>query len=138
MRENLTRHPKSRPLREITHFIKVWRKHRKMTVEAVAERAGLTASMISQLETGRSAYTQNSLEAVAGALEVEPWQLLCAPPGANTGFDVIGGNDERMVLVEAKHHHKVEQALRINADAARRIAVVLLMADDAEDMAATG
>jgi len=138
MRENHERHPKSRPLREITHFIKAWRKHRKMTVEAVAERAGLTASMISQLETGRSAYTQNSLEAVAGALGVDAWQLLCCVPGANAGVDVVANNDELMLLIDAKHHGKVEQALRINADAARRIVVALLMTEDTEETTSAG
>ena len=133
MRENHERHPKSRPLREITHFIKAWRKHRKMTVEAVAERAGLTASMISQLETGRSAYTQNSLEAVAGALGVEAWRLLCCVPGANAGVDIVQGNAEGLVLFEAKHRTKVERAVAINADAARRIAMVLLLDIEAEE-----
>lgn len=138
MRENHDRHPKSRPLRKVTHFIKAWRKHRKMTVENVAAEAGLTASMISQLETGRSAYTQNSLEAVATALSVEAWRLLCAPPGANAGVDVVAANDELMLLIEAKNHHKVEQALRINADAARRIAMVLLLSDDTKEMSTAG
>lgn len=83
MREQLDRHPKTRQLRAVTHFIRQWRKHHRMTVEQVANAAGLTASMISQLEIGRSAYTQNSLEAVAKALRVEPWQLLCCDPSSD-------------------------------------------------------
>lgn len=133
MRENHERHPKSRPLRKVTHFIKAWRKHRKMTVEAVAERAGLTASMISQLETGRSAYTQNSLEAVAAALDVEAGLLLLHGPFANAGVAFITSYDDLMRQIDDQHHAKVEEMLRNNVDAAMRTARFLFGSDKPDE-----
>lgn len=66
-----------------THYIQKWRKLRAMTIKDVGEAADLSTSMISQLETGRSRYSQESLEKVAKALDVEPWELLVIDPMEN-------------------------------------------------------
>lgn len=47
-----------------------------MTQEGLAERIGLTAPSISQLETGKQGFTDKSLEAFAEALGCSPGDLL--------------------------------------------------------------
>jgi addiction module HigA family antidote len=69
-----------KPFLVVTHHIRAWREHRKLTMDVLANSAGLTPSMISQLELGRTRYTQQSLEKIAVALGVEPWQLLADNP----------------------------------------------------------
>lgn len=70
--------PSSR--RKANHFIREWRKHRKLTQEALAERANLTPGAISQLENGLINYTQPTLEALALALWCSPGDLLSRDP----------------------------------------------------------
>lgn len=72
----------SRPIREVTHKLAAWRKHFGLTAAGLADKAGLTGSFVSLLESGRAGYTQNSLEALAKAMGIEPWQLLGQDPGA--------------------------------------------------------
>jgi transcriptional regulator with XRE-family HTH domain len=62
------------------YFFKEWRKHRNMTLEAAAERAGMTAGNISQLERGTQGYSQSGLEALAEAYGCYPGQLLSQRP----------------------------------------------------------
>ena len=64
--------------------IRVWRKHRDLTLVQLGEKAGVTAGLLSALERGRSGYTQRSLEAIATALKVEPGQLLGSRPGGGS------------------------------------------------------
>ena len=44
------------------------------------DAAGISGSMVSQLERGRTTYTQATLQKVAEALGVQPWKLLAAGP----------------------------------------------------------
>jgi transcriptional regulator with XRE-family HTH domain len=60
--------------------IRAWRKHRGMTLETVAERIGVTAGSLSQLERGDISYTQPMLEALAGVFNCEPHDLLIREP----------------------------------------------------------
>lgn len=62
------------------HFIREWRKHRGLTLEALAERAGMTHGNLSQLERGIINYTQPTLEALAEALDCEPADLIMRAP----------------------------------------------------------
>lgn len=62
------------------HFVKEWRKFRGLTQERLAERTPFTTGAISQLETGRTKYTQDMIEALAFALECEPGDLLSRDP----------------------------------------------------------
>lgn len=62
------------------HFIREWRKLRGLTLMQLAEKAEVTHGAISQLETGKAAYTQPMLEALAKALEVEPGILVTRHP----------------------------------------------------------
>jgi transcriptional regulator with XRE-family HTH domain len=60
-----------RLVRDVVHYVKQWRTYRKLSLIALSERTNkfLTPSAISQLENGKIAYTQSSLQALAKALE---------------------------------------------------------------------
>lgn len=62
------------------HFVREWRKHRGFTQEQLAERIGVSVGLISQLETGRVAYTQSTLEGIADALSTSPASLIMRNP----------------------------------------------------------
>ncbi len=62
------------------HYVKEWRKHRHLTQERLAERTPFSIGAISQLETGRTGYTQPMLEALAAALNCEPGDLISRDP----------------------------------------------------------
>jgi transcriptional regulator with XRE-family HTH domain len=61
-------------------FIKQWRKHRGLTLETLGERIDMTASHLSMLENGKRAYTQETLEALADALQTDVASLLMRNP----------------------------------------------------------
>ena len=67
------------PLR-VTHYLKAWRDHFGLSAVELARLSGLTGSFISQIEKGRSRYTQQSLEALADALSITPGLLLDVDP----------------------------------------------------------
>lgn len=77
MAKLVTPHPKPQHPR---HYVKEWRKHKHLTQEKLAERSGVTHGAISQLESGKTNYTQGMLEALAGALGCEPGDLLLINP----------------------------------------------------------
>lgn len=74
--------PKIRPQRKKASptFIRAWRQFRKMTLQQVADKVGLTAGAISQLERGDVSYTQGTLEALAGVYDCLPAELLMRDP----------------------------------------------------------
>lgn len=61
-------------------FLREWRTYRGLTQERLAERAGLTQGLISQLERNASDYTGETLAALANALGCEPVDLLIRNP----------------------------------------------------------
>lgn len=61
-------------------FFKEWRKHRGYNQEELAEIVGVTASSISQLETGKQGFTDTTLIALAAALNCTPGDLLMRNP----------------------------------------------------------
>jgi transcriptional regulator with XRE-family HTH domain len=62
-------------------LLKHWRLYREnMTQSRLAERAGVTQRMISQLENGSSDYTGEVLESLADALRCEPADILARNP----------------------------------------------------------
>lgn len=69
--------PKDGPPR---HYVREWRKFRGLTQERLAERTPFSPGAISQLETGRTNYTQDMLEALAEALECKPGDLISRNP----------------------------------------------------------
>jgi transcriptional regulator with XRE-family HTH domain len=61
-------------------FIREWRKYRGLTLEKVADRLDMTPGHISMLERGQRGYTQETLEAVASALQTDVASLLMRDP----------------------------------------------------------
>jgi transcriptional regulator with XRE-family HTH domain len=62
-------------------FLREWRKYRdNLTQERLADRAGVSQGMISQLENGQSDYTGDLLEKLAYALRCEPADLIMRNP----------------------------------------------------------
>lgn len=73
---------RGRITRPVVHYVKEWRTYRKLSLAKLSAQSGVSQSMISQLERGKTTYTQTTLEALAKPLDVEPWQLLvCREPG---------------------------------------------------------
>jgi len=67
-------------------FIREWRQHRGLTLEQVAGRLDMTPGHISMLERGQRGYTQETLEAVASALQTDVASLLMRDPGDSEGL----------------------------------------------------
>jgi transcriptional regulator with XRE-family HTH domain len=61
-------------------FIRQWRQHRGLTLEKLAGRMDMTPSHMSMLERGQRGYTQDTLEAVATALQTDVASLLMRDP----------------------------------------------------------
>lgn len=61
--------PVSRALRKLGEDVGIWRRLRRLTVEEVADRAGVSASTVLRLESGTGATLENTLR-VARALGV--------------------------------------------------------------------
>jgi transcriptional regulator with XRE-family HTH domain len=62
-------------------FFRQWRQHRQLSQERLAERLDTSVASVSRIETGRQPYTQDYLEALAGALQTDPASLLMRDPG---------------------------------------------------------
>ena len=96
-------------------FIRAWRISQKCSEQALAERAGIAASVLEALESEQADPQASTLEALAGALKIPlPWlfihptdlDLLCkdddeepAPLSALTGADPV----LERILVAAGH-----------------------------------
>jgi transcriptional regulator with XRE-family HTH domain len=61
-------------------YIRQWRQHRGLTLEKLAGRMDMTPSHMSMLERGQRGYTQETLEAVAAALQTDVASLLMRDP----------------------------------------------------------
>ena len=110
-----------RPTREVTHHIKAWRLKRGFSVEKLGLQAGVSGSMISQLERGKTTYTQATLEKLANVLEVAPWQLLACGPDENRQlWDIVlsrGVNGCRLEDFFEGDRSKIEIMLTNHCDA---------------------
>jgi transcriptional regulator with XRE-family HTH domain len=69
------------PAREVPNFIRAWRVHRGLTVAELAEKSGLGAQTISDLETGARDVSQKLLMPLADALNTSQGYLLDNDPG---------------------------------------------------------
>lgn len=69
-----------RPQQYRKTFIRQWRKFRGLTLERLADRVGMTAGNLSNLERGVQGYTQPTLENLAEALGTDPASLLMRDP----------------------------------------------------------
>lgn len=80
------------------HFIKEWRKFRNMTQKQVADKMPFTNGALSQLETHRTSYRQDMLEALAVALECEPSDLLRKPNPEDIEWANFNEEQKRLAL----------------------------------------
>tara|TARA_Y100000310_G_scaffold182419_1_gene182519 strand:+ start:1327 stop:1755 length:429 start_codon:yes stop_codon:yes gene_type:complete len=86
-------------------LIRLWRKHRNLTQERLAERVTLSVASISRLENGKQPYTQPVLEELANALDCEAPDLIARKPGEP--------NDEVQRLLERMDSVQKKQAVQI-------------------------
>lgn len=81
---------KTRVLRKT--FFRAWRKKSGMTLEQVAEKAGMTTGNLSAMERGAQGYTQAGLEALADTYGVPPGWLTDIDPANVTDILPIWQN----------------------------------------------
>lgn len=72
--------PRFKETKRLPTQFRAWRKHRGLTLEAAADRMGMTAGNLSAMERGAQGYTQAGLEAMAQAYNAEPGWLLHVDP----------------------------------------------------------
>jgi transcriptional regulator with XRE-family HTH domain len=61
-------------------FLKHWRKHRGLTLEAAAPEFDMSPAQLSRIENGKSPYTQDMLELAAIVYETDVASLLFRDP----------------------------------------------------------
>jgi len=76
----MTKRVKSRLKHHPRHFIREWRRHRGLGQEQLAARVDMTTSSISQIETYKQGWTDETLAAIAEALQCSPGDLLIRNP----------------------------------------------------------
>ena len=62
------------------HFIREWREYRGLTQERLASRLDITKGALSNIETGKSGYTEPMLKALSYALNCDPADLIMRDP----------------------------------------------------------
>lgn len=84
-------------------FIKQWREHRHLNQEQLADLLDMTQSHLSMLENGKRGYTQETLEAIAIALQTDVASLLARNPEEGDSIWSIWDQakpDERRMIVD--------------------------------------
>ncbi len=79
------------------HFMRQWRDYRRLSLDAMSEaivaltelNGGLSKASLSRIETGKTPYTRDTLEAYAIVLGCEPVDLLSRPPTDPEGLWTI-------------------------------------------------
>lgn len=95
--------PHAKPPRFRRTFIAQWRDFRNLTQEQLADRLDMTQSHLSMLENGKRGYTQETLEAIAHALQTDVASLLMRDPTADEAIWSIWDQakpGERQMIVE--------------------------------------
>ena len=85
------------------HFVREWRKAKGWSQVELAERAQVTQSMVSRVESGKQPYDADFLEQVALAMNVTPADLIMRDPSDPEGLWSIHDQlkpVERVQLVE--------------------------------------
>ena len=67
------------------YFFREWREYRGLTIEQLAEKAGLSNATISNMERGVAGFRRPALEKIADALDCEPGELLLVNPNPKPG-----------------------------------------------------
>lgn len=68
------------PRKAARSYLKAWRVYRDMTVEELADAAGMSTGNVSAIENQRQGYSPESLEALADALKIDTATLLSVDP----------------------------------------------------------
>lgn len=93
----------SRLKKKPRHFIREWRKFRQLNQEALAERVEMSPASISQIETYKQGWTDETLAALADALRCEPGDLLARNPLDKDApwsiWDMLKPEQRRMAMV---------------------------------------
>jgi transcriptional regulator with XRE-family HTH domain len=63
-------------------YLKAWRLFRDLTVEELAEKAGMSTGNVSAIENQRQGYSPESLDALAAALKIDTATLLSVDPNS--------------------------------------------------------
>lgn len=71
---------KPKPISRHQTFLKEWREHRGLTLEAAAEKLDIHYTTIARIERGQSPYSQDFLERAAAAYECDVIDLLTVDP----------------------------------------------------------
>lgn len=91
---------KNRPVR---HYVKEWRKKRKLTQERLAERVDRSRGLISQIEIGETDLTEEMIYAIAHALNVDPGRLFdMNPDKAGILVDITDALRDKPPAVQAE------------------------------------
>ncbi len=92
------------------HFIKEWRKFRGLSLRELESRlecdvdgnSVLSFTTLQKIETGKSGFTEDSLNAIASALEIERTWLLNKKPVEEDEFQKLFGrlskNDQETIV----------------------------------------
>lgn len=110
---------------EVDHFIRQWRMHRGLTVDALAAKAGCSSSLISQLERGKAQFSVVTLKQLGTALDCEPWQLLAAAPSDDLVIWQSLAGHSCWRQVKREHHPALHAMLNANCAAAIKTALEL-------------
>jgi transcriptional regulator with XRE-family HTH domain len=71
---------KPAPKAPVRHYVKQWREYRGLSQEQLADRVDRSRGLISQIESGTTALTEDMIYALADALSCAPWDLLRVNP----------------------------------------------------------
>lgn len=69
-----------------TSFLKEWREASGLDQDEIAERIGVSRTLLSKMENGKTPYTQRTLEAAARVYNCTPAQLLTQNPNRPDSF----------------------------------------------------
>lgn len=75
-----------RPTPLLPTFIKVWRKKKGWSQGELGEAIGVSTATISQIENGKTGYSQANIEAIARALDCQVVDLLARHPDDPEGM----------------------------------------------------
>jgi transcriptional regulator with XRE-family HTH domain len=99
------------------HYIREWRQYARLTQAEFARAIGMSQSNLNHIETGRTPYTQITLEKMADHLKVRPATLLSVDPIAE---------EEKQRDGEPTFMPQVEEILTAMQPATRSLALDLL------------
>lgn len=71
------------------HYLREWRLDRNLTLQDLAQLAGMTHTTVSRLERGLIPYSQRSLERLAAALHTDPASIILVPPRVGSTLHVL-------------------------------------------------